>query len=369
MFFKNLTLYKVTQFPITADVLAERLAKLAFAPCTDLQPKSVGFIEPHKESSHVYAVNGENLIALRTQKRNLPGSVVKEEVARQAAAYEKEYGHKPGRKMLKELKERAIDELLPQAFKTSRTTRAWLSLKAGLFVIDTASKAIADDMIGALLQAVGEPIKMHPLGTNTAPSTAMSNWLLDTPPEPFTIDSDALFVTTNGGNIKYSNVTIEGENATRALEAGQRPAALALTWDDKVSFVLGGNGSIKRVKPLDILKSEAEATPDADMFANDFVIMAGTLTQMVGQLVESLGGVREQEEDLADMAEADDDLLDKAQKIVIENGRASISLVQRHLRIGYNRAARLLEALQGRGVVSAEDSSTGMRRVLATEEA
>jgi recombination associated protein RdgC len=123
------------------------------------------------------------------------------------------------------------------------------------------------------------------------------------------------------------------------------------------------------VKPLDILKSEAEATPDADMFANDFVIMAGTLTQMVGELVESLGGVREQEEDLADMAEADDDLLDKAQKIVIENGRASISLVQRHLRIGYNRAARLLEALQGRGVVSAEDSSTGMRRVLATEEA
>ena len=49
--------------------------------------------------------------------------------------------------------------------------------------------------------------------------------------------------------------------------------------------------------------------------------------------------------------------------IVLKNRRASISLVQRHLRIGYNRAARLLEQMEKSGVVSAM-SGAGQREVL-----
>lgn len=369
MWFKNLTLFKLADFAINAQTLSDKLAKAAFAPCSDLHEKSIGFVSPRPDSSHVYAVNSEFLIALRTQKRNLPGSAVKEEVARRSAEYEKEYGHKPGRKMLKELKEQSIDALLPQAFKTSRTTHAWISPKAGLLVIDTASTAIADDFISALLRAIEVPVKLHPLATNTAPSAAMSQWLLDEPPSFLTIDSDAVFVTTHGGNIKYSNTPVEGDDTKRQLEAGQRVASLALTWDDKVSFVLTGKGTIKRVKALDVLKGEAADKADEDSFASDFLLMAGTLTQMVGELVESLGGEREPEHDIADAADdSDDELYGKARQIVIENERASISLVQRHLRIGYNRAARLLDSLESRGVVSAMDSS-GNRRVLATEAA
>lgn len=49
---------------------------------------------------------------------------------------------------------------------------------------------------------------------------------------------------------------------------------------------------------------------------------------------------------------AEDDMLAQAEQIVRASGRGSISEVQRHLRIGYNRAARLLEALEQKGVVS-----------------
>ena len=58
-----------------------------------------------------------------------------------------------------------------------------------------------------------------------------------------------------------------------------------------------------------------------------------------------------------------DPLYDEAVQIVIESKRASISLVQRRLRIGYNRAARLLEDMEKAGMVS-EIQSNGLREVL-----
>ncbi len=65
---------------------------------------------------------------------------------------------------------------------------------------------------------------------------------------------------------------------------------------------------------------------------------------------------------------ADDELLPAARELVASHRSASISLVQRHLRIGYNRAARLLEALEAGGDVSATDAA-GNRMVLITAEA
>lgn len=58
-----------------------------------------------------------------------------------------------------------------------------------------------------------------------------------------------------------------------------------------------------------------------------------------------------------------DALYDQAVAIVLKNRRASISLVQRHLRIGYNRAARLLEQMERSGVVSTMQSN-GNREIL-----
>lgn len=59
-----------------------------------------------------------------------------------------------------------------------------------------------------------------------------------------------------------------------------------------------------------------------------------------------------------------DPLYDQAVRIVTESRRASISLIQRRLRIGYNRAARLMEEMEAAGLVSAMDSG-GSREVLA----
>jgi len=58
-----------------------------------------------------------------------------------------------------------------------------------------------------------------------------------------------------------------------------------------------------------------------------------------------------------------DPLYDQAVAVVLQNKRASISLVQRHLRIGYNRAARLLEQMEQSGLVSGM-SGSGNREIL-----
>ena len=58
-----------------------------------------------------------------------------------------------------------------------------------------------------------------------------------------------------------------------------------------------------------------------------------------------------------------DELYDAAVAVVLKNNRASISLVQRNLRIGYNRAARLLEQMEQSGVVSSMETN-GSRSLL-----
>jgi S-DNA-T family DNA segregation ATPase FtsK/SpoIIIE len=64
-------------------------------------------------------------------------------------------------------------------------------------------------------------------------------------------------------------------------------------------------------------------------------------------------------------AEGEEDALyDQAVKIVCETRRASVSGIQRRLKIGYNRAARLVESMEAAGLVG-QLQSNGFREVLA----
>lgn len=86
--------------------------------------------------------------------------------------------------------------------------------------------------------------------------------------------------------------------------------------------------------------------------------------QYIDGVLNSLEESAEGSEGGASMDAEADPLYDQAVEIVLKNRRASISLVQRHLRIGYNRAARLVEQMEAAGLVSAMQSN-GNREVLA----
>jgi S-DNA-T family DNA segregation ATPase FtsK/SpoIIIE len=62
--------------------------------------------------------------------------------------------------------------------------------------------------------------------------------------------------------------------------------------------------------------------------------------------------------------DADDDKFDEAVEIVLSSKRASASLLQRHLRVGYARAARLLDILEEQGIIGPSDGSNRSREIL-----
>ena len=81
-------------------------------------------------------------------------------------------------------------------------------------------------------------------------------------------------------------------------------------------------------------------------------------------LKENTSTVLPGEKPQAGSGEETDALYDEAVMIVTETRKASISYVQRRLKIGYNRAARMIEDMESAGVVSAMQSN-GSREVLA----
>ncbi|MCK5459955.1 hypothetical protein KAI52_02485, partial [Candidatus Parcubacteria bacterium] len=71
------------------------------------------------------------------------------------------------------------------------------------------------------------------------------------------------------------------------------------------------------------------------------------------------------EEENLNIPDDDLELLKQAKEIVIAAGKASSSMLQRRLRIGYNRAARLIDILEEQGMISPSDGTNRPREVLA----
>jgi len=82
-----------------------------------------------------------------------------------------------------------------------------------------------------------------------------------------------------------------------------------------------------------------------------------------GGTVEAEGGAGMGPDLFGETAGEKDPMYDQAVEVVLKNRKASISLVQRHLKIGYNRAARLVEDMEKAGLVSAMNGQ-GQREIL-----
>lgn len=69
-----------------------------------------------------------------------------------------------------------------------------------------------------------------------------------------------------------------------------------------------------------------------------------------------------------DSGEEADELLSDAIDLVVRSGQASVSMLQRRFRIGYNRAARIMDMMEARGIVGMQDGSRPRQVLLTVEE-
>ena len=294
MWFKNLRIYRLApSWDITPEALEEALEKLAFRPGAASDMTALGWTQARPESGLVYAMDGQYLINLRVEKKLLPTTVINQFARARAQEIEEQQGYKPGRKQMKEIKELVTDELLPKAFSIYRDTRVWIDTKGRWLVVDAAAAAKCDEVMGALAKVL-DPFPVVPLYTEQSPASAMTNWLVsDEPPTNFTVDQDTELRSTNETRaaIRYVRQTVELDDVRKHVEAGKQCTRLALTWADRVSFVLTDGLDLKRVAPLDVLQEgRIPAVDEAEQFDSDFALMCGELSGLMDDLVGALGG-------------------------------------------------------------------------------
>jgi recombination associated protein RdgC len=364
------------------EALEPVFQKGRFVACGPTQPESAGWVAPRSDKSKQLAevIDGHLLLKLRTERRAVPASAVKTAVDAKVERYKQETGNeRVPSKLKKEFKEEALLDLLPRAFSKYSSTLLWLDLDSRMLVVDAASLTGADRIVSALLAALleipggGPSLDLQLVHTQTSPAAAMAHWLATREaPWNFTIDRDCELKTPDEQKsaVRYSRHTLEIEEVAQHIAAGKVPTQLAMTWKDRVSFVLSEAGQVRKIKMLDVVVGESGGDKEVDQFDADVAIATGELSELIPDLLLALGGeIEVQVETPASKtmapAPSTDDLYERALAVVREHKRPSISLVQRHLQIGYNRAASLLEDMEKRGVVSPMNGS-GQRHLLST---
>lgn len=404
---KNAIIYKLAH-PIesSAAQAEEALHSGIFTPCGASQEKSIGWVPPRGEAHGplLESVGGQWILKLMTETRAVPDNVITRKAAERVAHIEETTGRKPGKKESREIKDDIKLELLPMAFRKESSTMVWIDPEALLLVVDAGSQSKADEVVTMLVKSI-EGLAVRLIDTITSPTAMMSKWLItQEPPAGFTVDRECELKAADESKatIKYGRHPLDTDEVKHYVEAGKLPTKLALTWDSRVSFVLTEGLQVKKLTFLEVV-FEKTSTGKDDGFDADVAIATGELCKLIPDLLDALGGeaavqadtgipdsVVKAAQNLHNMSVRDgcsvsvedsvgqvlstfgsqdeaDPLYDKAVEVVLKNQKASISLVQRHLAIGYNRAARLLEDMEKAGIVGRMESG-GQRAILKTDD-
>jgi len=293
MWFKNLQIYRLPKNWATDTAkLEEQLATLTLQACSATDAQSIGWVAPRDGGGLVHAVNNQWLLALGAEQKLLPASVVKQFANDKAKAIEEAEGRRVGRKEMREIREEMTIELLPRAFVRRRSTFGWIDPLNGWLVIDAAAPAKAEEFLEQLRKSVdGLPARL--LKVTQSPSAAMTGWVASgEAPSGFTLDQDLELRSAEKATVRYVKHTLEGEEIRQHIATGKVVTRLAMTWGDRISFVLNENLQIKRLTFLDILKEQADgqAENEDERFDLDFTLMTGEVARLLDDLLEALGG-------------------------------------------------------------------------------
>jgi recombination associated protein RdgC len=123
----------------------------------------------------------------------------------------------------------------------------------------------------------------------------MTHWVASgDAPAGFSIDQEAELRSAAAGQatVRYLRHALDGAEIRRHISNGKQCTRLALTWRERLSFLLNEDLSLKRLQWVD---SESDGNgsevPEAERFDVDFVLSSGDLAGLCRDLVEALDGI------------------------------------------------------------------------------
>lgn len=289
--FKNLLLFRLA--PTAAQAVPDLETELndhRLRPIGDLEMSTRGFVSVFDEEGKtlVHTVGDQTLLALGHQSRMLPGSVVNAEVRKRVNKIRQEEDRKVGGKERKRIKEDVITDLLPRAFIKEGRQSFYLDRKTGWVVFDGTSAKSAEEALSSLREALGT-FPAVPVTSEESPRVLLTHWLATGElPEGLVLGEEVeLKEPMEGGAVlKAKNQELQCEEILDHLKAGKQVTQLALVWDNRLSFTLAEDLSIRKFKYLDVVLDEAgDSGENAESALDaDFVL----LTLEAGKLIEKL---------------------------------------------------------------------------------
>lgn len=140
-------------WPTSAAQLEEALASEPFAECSATQQRATGWVPPRGEEhgALVEVVDGQWIARFVIETKAVPGDAVRRKTDEAIANIEKTTGRKPGKKEVRDLRDDALQSLLPQAFPRRSQVLMWIDPERQWLVLDTGAQGKADELITGLV--------------------------------------------------------------------------------------------------------------------------------------------------------------------------------------------------------------------------
>lgn len=299
MWFKNLIIHRFTEsFDISPEELHDTLTRAAFTPCGSQDLTSYGWTSPMGRHSDllVHSSNGMMLICARKEEKILPASVIKEFVDEKALAIEEEQMRKVRKKERDEIRDEIMMDLTPKAFSRSSRTFALIAPQHNLLIVDSSSIKKAEELTSYLRKTLGSlPIRFP--GIKQSPTDVFTRWIAeqDTPPETVEIGMDCELRDPGdeGGIIRCRKQDLSSQEVKAHIEAGKQVTKLAMEWDEKLSFALSEDLTVRSIKYGDSLLEQMEDSADEDFatkFDAEFTLMGMEICEFIPHLFDLFGG-------------------------------------------------------------------------------
>lgn len=290
--FKNATIYRLTNTPLLDS---EALQKREFVPCGPTQSISIGWVHPRgeKHGELLERIGNDIIMKLMIEVKSVPADALKRKVDEQCAHIQETTGRKPGKKERREIADDARLSLMPMAFSKQSAVMLWVDLENSLVVIDSVSNTRLDQVITQLVVTF-DGFMLEPVTTLVSPSGSMASWLATKEsPAFFSVDRECELKACDESKavVKYNRHSLDTDEVVHHIQSGKVPTKLALTYNDRISFVMTDQLALKKINFLDIVFETKDKDTEKDKFDADLVIFTGEMKKFIPELFGALGGL------------------------------------------------------------------------------